>query len=287
MVGAPRRIWLCADDYGLAPGINEAIRALVARGRINAVSVMVVGPAFNREQADALAALNAGVARAALGLHVTLTGPFSPLSPDFAPRRGHRFPSLPEMGWHAAWRRLSRTRLHVEIDRQLRRFIDLFGRPPDFIDGHQHVQLLPQVGDVLLEIAAGAVPSAWIRQCGRARGAGLPQNVKTALLDLASVAFRRKAKRLKLATNSAFAGAYDFRARTEFPALFPRFLHGMTEGGLIMCHPGFVDATLESLDPLTRQREQEFRYFDSDAFARVLAEHGFALARPGKAAAAP
>ena len=25
----PRRIWLCADDYGLSPGVNRAIRDLI------------------------------------------------------------------------------------------------------------------------------------------------------------------------------------------------------------------------------------------------------------------
>ena len=35
------------------------------------------------------------------------------------------------------------------------------------------------------------------------------------------------------------------------------FLAGLPEGGLVMCHPGFVDETLESLDPLTAQREAE------------------------------
>ena len=40
---ALRRIWLCADDYGIAEGVNRAIRDLIARGRLNATSVMVVG----------------------------------------------------------------------------------------------------------------------------------------------------------------------------------------------------------------------------------------------------
>ena len=40
---ALRRIWLCADDYGLAEGVNRAIRDLISRGRLNATSVMVVG----------------------------------------------------------------------------------------------------------------------------------------------------------------------------------------------------------------------------------------------------
>ena len=43
---ATRRIWLCADDYGLSPGVNRAIRELIERGRLNATSVMVVGPAI-------------------------------------------------------------------------------------------------------------------------------------------------------------------------------------------------------------------------------------------------
>ena len=40
-----RRLILCADDYGISPGVNRAIRELIARGRLNATSVMVVGPA--------------------------------------------------------------------------------------------------------------------------------------------------------------------------------------------------------------------------------------------------
>ena len=49
-----RRIWLCADDYGLSPGVNRGIRELIERGRLNATSVMVVGPAIGRDEARAL-----------------------------------------------------------------------------------------------------------------------------------------------------------------------------------------------------------------------------------------
>ncbi len=47
-----------------------------------------------------------------------------------------------------------------------------------------------------------------------------------------------------------------------------------------MCHPGFVDAELRRLDPLTTLREHEFAYFNSDEFPQVLAAHGAALAEP-------
>ena len=29
--GVARRIWLCADDYGISPSVNAAIRNLIAR----------------------------------------------------------------------------------------------------------------------------------------------------------------------------------------------------------------------------------------------------------------
>ena len=53
-----RRIWLCADDYGLSPGVNRAIRDLIERGRLNATSVMMVGPAIGRDEVSALQALS-------------------------------------------------------------------------------------------------------------------------------------------------------------------------------------------------------------------------------------
>jgi predicted glycoside hydrolase/deacetylase ChbG (UPF0249 family) len=274
-----RRIWLCADDYGIAPGVNDAIRQLIARGRLNATSVMVLSPHFNAGEAEALLALRS---RAALGLHVTLTGPFAPMSEDFWPLREGRFPMLKETMRLALMRRLRPEKLKAEIGAQLRAFRDAFGRAPDFVDGHQHVQLFPQVRDAFLETVAQAAPGAWVRQCGRARHArGRLRDRKALVLDVLSVAFRAKARRRGLAANPAFAGAYEFTGRADFAATFPRFLTGLPNGGLIMCHPGFVDAALERLDPLTTLREAEFAYLDSDAFPQALAARGLALAQPG------
>ena len=84
---AERHIWLCADDYGISPSVNAGIRELIARGRLNATSVMVAAPHLGDDEADALELLNSGAKRAALGLHVTLTAPFKPMSAAFAPVR--------------------------------------------------------------------------------------------------------------------------------------------------------------------------------------------------------
>ena len=77
---ASRRIWLCADDYGISPGVNRAIRDLIKLGRLNATSVMVVGPAVGRDEVAALQDVACASPRCAIGLHVTLTAPFRPLT---------------------------------------------------------------------------------------------------------------------------------------------------------------------------------------------------------------
>jgi hypothetical protein len=276
----PRRIWLCADDYGLSPGVNRAIRNLIERGRLNATSVMVAAPHLGADEVGALAALNGQQKRAALGLHVTLTAPFTPMISDFAPLRDGKFLPVADMMRASMVRRLNADALAIEIATQLRTFRDRFGRLPDFVDGHQHVHLFPQVRDAFLKVVAEMAPDAWVRQCGRARSARRLRDRKGLVLDVLSVRFRRKARRLGIATNPAFAGAYAFTSKADYARIFPRFLAGMPDGGLIMCHPGLVDAELKRLDTLTTLRERELVFFNSDEFPKVLADHGVALARP-------
>lgn len=275
----PRRIWLCADDYGIAPGVNAAIRDLIVRGRLNATSVMVAAPSFHRSEAVSLDVLNTGARRVAIGLHVTLSAPFRPLSKSFKPLREGAFLPLPALLARSLARGLHRAALADEIRAQIRMFIHTFGRAPDFIDGHQHVQLFPQVRDALLAAVRQYAPDAWVRQCGRAAPhAGRLNDPKAALLDTLSKGFRQRAAELGVATNPAFAGAYAFTERANFPALFARFLQHLPDGGVIMCHPGFVDAELKRLDPLTTLREREYAFFAGDAFPELLSTQKAALA---------
>jgi predicted glycoside hydrolase/deacetylase ChbG (UPF0249 family) len=278
---ARRRIWLCADDYGISGAVNTAIRDLIVRGRLNATSVMVVAQAFHRSEAIALNVLNSdtALARAAIGLHLTLTAPFRPASPDYRPLLDGAFLPLAKTFTEACLQRLSRDALAAEAASQLHAFVDIFGRVPDFIDGHQHVHLFPQVSEALLDVAKAVAPNAWLRQCGRV----LPLRQrfgdrKGLVLDILSYRFRRRVAALGLRTNPAFAGTYDFNEQPDFAALFPRFLEGLPDGSVVMCHPGFVDAELERLDPLTTLREQEYAFFAGDAFPALLAAHGVALA---------
>ncbi|MGJ4997986.1 ChbG/HpnK family deacetylase [Bradyrhizobium sp. HKCCYLS3077] len=275
----PRRIWLCADDYGISPGVNRAIRDLIARGRLNATSVMTVGAAIGRDEVKELTKVAADSPRCAIGLHVTLTAPFRPLTMHFRPSEGGMFLPFPKLLRAGLTRRLDPELIRAEVMVQLTAFGELFGRAPDFVDGHQHAQLYPQVREGFLAAVKEAAPSAWVRQGGR--NAPLRQRLaapKALLLDVLSAQFRKHAQRADIAFNPAFAGAYDFTKGSDFGALMDGFLDALPEHGLVMCHPGFVDDVLIALDPLTGQREHEHAYLAGEHFPALLDRRGVTLA---------
>jgi chitin disaccharide deacetylase len=260
----PAPIWLCADDYGISPGVNRAICDLIARGRLNATSVMVVGPAIDRDEIAALQGAANASPRCALGLHATLTAPFRPLSMHFRPL--------------GLLRQLDPHIIHAELKLQLATFAGMFGRVPDFVDGHQHVQLYPAVRDAFLDAVNELAPKAWVRQTGRA--APLFDRLaapKALFLDMLSAQFRARAARAGIKVNPAFAGAYDFSRKPDFAALMRGFLDHLPAQAVVMCHPGFVDEQLSSLDPFTDQREREHAYLAGEQFPALLAEKQLTL----------
>lgn len=274
---AERRIWLVADDYGMSPAVSAAIRDLIARGRLSAISVMTATPSFSRGEAKALA--DVASSRAAIGLHVTLTAPFVPLTPGFTPLREGAFLPLAGMAGRALAHWQKPHLLEAEILAQFAAFHDAFGRAPDYVDGHQHIHVFPQIGEALLRAMKKAAPQAWVRQCGRAPAARKSlADPKGYILDALSGRFRSLAESQGLRTNPAFAGTYSFSPGADFAKLFPQFLDGLPDGGLIMCHPGKVDDELRRLDPVTTLRECEYAYLLGQDFVRVLEERGCALA---------
>jgi predicted glycoside hydrolase/deacetylase ChbG (UPF0249 family) len=274
-----RKLWLCADDYGISPAVNRAIRDLIGRGRINATSVMVTTPSFSAGDARALSDI-AGPGRAAIGLHFTLTAPFRPAARAYRPvGPDGAFLSLVSTFKAGLLRRLDPDALAAEVESQFTAFRAAFGRPPDFVDGHQHVHLVPQVSDAVLAAMKRIAPTAWIRQCGRTiplwRRWGDPKGF---LLDLLSARLRARCAAFGVRTNPAFAGTYDFRRPTAFDKVFGSFLQGLPDRGLVMCHPGFVDGELQRLDVFTTMREQEYAFFAGKQFPALLAARGIELA---------
>ncbi len=271
-----RRIVLCADDYALSPGVSRSIRELIALGRLNATSVMTVFPGLRGEAAKLLETKSP--IKFETGLHVTLTGGFKPLVASPLKTEDGNLPALDQYFNPLNWPKISRASVVEEIEAQLRAFRDAFGRTPDFVDGHQHVQLQPMLRGAFIETVARFAPRAWVRQCAPVSltqfVAGEP---KVRLLAWLNLRFRAQARSRGLAANPAFSGAYDFTTTRDYGDLFAEFLAGMPSGGLIMCHPGFVDEELRSRDALTDQREKEHKFLASDNLPRLLSRAGVTL----------
>ena len=155
----PRRIWLCADDYGISPGVNRAIRDLIERGRLNATSVMVVGPAIGRDEVAALQSVAASEPALRDRPARDADGAVPAADDAFPAARRRHVPAVSEDCCAPACCGGSiREIIHAELMAQLAAFEELFGRAPDFVDGHQHVQLFPQVRDAFLRAVKQAAP---------------------------------------------------------------------------------------------------------------------------------
>ncbi len=140
-----------ADDFGLAPEINEAVEIAHQAGVLSAASLMVGGPAA----ADA-AQRARRMQRLRVGLHLVLTEG-TPVLPANELRglvnssgRFHKAPFA--MGWQLGLSAGAQRQLETEIEAQLAAF-HATGLRLDHINCHQHIHLHPAVGGLLLRVA--------------------------------------------------------------------------------------------------------------------------------------
>lgn len=277
--GAAIPIVLCADDYGIAPGVGQAIRHLLSLGRLSATSCMTVS-AYWAEEAHALKPF---ADSADIGLHLTLTdqqalGPMRHLAPD------GKLPGLVRLLLLSELRRLDLEEIKAELGRQLDRFEAELGRPPAFLDGHQHVHQLPVVRDAVLALHEERLArhGAYLRYCTEPMAAILRRGYhvgESLVISALGRRFARRARAAGIPGNRRFSGVHDFAGRTPYGRLFAAFLRGIEPGALVMAHPGLSDAALAAADRVTTRREEEYRYFLSDAFRELLQKEGVTIAR--------
>lgn len=253
-----RDIVLCADDYALAPEVDQAVLALAHRGRLSATTCMTTSPRWP-EAAAALRPLRSALS---VGLHFNLTEGHG----GAVAARG-----LKRVIVAAYAHRLEPAALRTHWRQQLDAFERALGTPPDFIDGHQHVHQLPGVRHALLtELRARYRPAVmpWLRSTVPARG--LARQPKAAALALlGGRAATRLWLRAGLHCNRGFAGVYGFDApdAAAYAARMSVWLRALPRGGLLMCHPAAGEL---AGDAIARQRVVEYAFFSSDAFSALL-----------------
>lgn len=215
---------LCADDFGYSDAVSKAILKLCQLRKIRATSVMVESPRI--EYYAAL--LEKHKHHIQIGLHFTLTESFS----------SEKF-SLCSLVLTPRLGRSKRQRIADALDRQLEKFEALFGRSPDFVDGHRHIHIMPCVRGIFLGLMDRRYKSSrkmpWIRQVSPSlRHTDAP--LKTALLKVLNIGFRARCRGHGFAYNEKFDGAYSLKPGVDYESLLQTWLHD-SSGKVIMCHP--------------------------------------------------
>jgi predicted glycoside hydrolase/deacetylase ChbG (UPF0249 family) len=272
-----KAITLCADDFGISPAVSDGIVKLVKAKRLSAVGVMTLINNWPEEAQKLTFAKN----RIDIGLHFTMTD-FKALSylPKTAPQE--YLPALPQLFFSAIFGKLNLDEIRDELTLQLNAFESAMGMKPDFIDGHQHIHQFPGIVDVLMDVIRHRYtsPLPYIRSAGSPVSQIWQRQVsivRALFIGWLGNTVRGKAAKNGIPTNNDFTGIYSFHG--DYRQAFNQFLVSASNGLLIMCHPGEVDAQLRALDPLTDQRQVELNYFLSDDFIDDLKINGVELSR--------
>jgi len=266
-----KTITLCADDFGMNPGISQGILKLVRLQRLSAVSCMVNTPDF-KLYAKSLLTLKDQVQT---GLHFNLTEDY--LLSDLE-RYGFK---LNELLLKTHLGLINRQFIINEFNAQLDHFIQVMGTLPDFIDGHQHVHQFPTIRQIILRIYEQR-----LRRNKTIIRSTYPvlissNSIKSRILSFTggkNLSIQLKA--LKIPHNRYFSGVYNFARGTDYRALFRSWLALAQHGTLIMCHPGEV---VTNKDAISHARYVELDYFLSDAFLADCQEYSVRLTASPKA----
>ncbi|MGO4388898.1 ChbG/HpnK family deacetylase [Microvirga sp. 2YAF29] len=272
-----RNVVLCADDYGLSDSVSRGIVELARMGRLSATGAMTNMPGWRRN----VAALKPLQDRIGIGLHLNLTTGV-PLGhmPNVAPNG--KFPSLGRLLAQALRGRLPVHEIQEEIARQIDAFTDVHGRPPSFVDGHQHVHILPGIWPALLMALTerGYANHVWLRNPSDRTASILRRPVgrnKALLVKGLARSFSRHAWAAGFRMNEGFSGFAPFDLSIPPERIFATAFSFLGPSPVVMCHPGYVDDELRGLDPAVESRLKELEYLKSDTFGALLEARGVRL----------
>jgi predicted glycoside hydrolase/deacetylase ChbG (UPF0249 family) len=259
--------------------VSEGIEELAHAGRLSATSAIVTlpdWPAMGRR----LTALRPGLA---LGLHLNLTlGKPLEAMPKLA--TSGSFPKIGAIIHASALGALDREEIASEFSRQWQRFHDVVGFAPDFIDGHQHVHVVPQIRGALIAAlqSLGAPSNLLIRNPADRFDRILRRHLhirKAAGLSALARGFGAAVEAAGFTTNHGFSGLSQFDARASYARELESSFKSPGPCHLVMCHPGHADNKLRALDPVTNRRETELRTIAS---ADGLVERIWRIQRDGR-----
>lgn len=258
-IGGVRGIIVCADDFAVNQSASLGIAKLAGMGRLSATSAMVLSPRWVQD----VALLQDLRGQMDVGLHLDWTS-------DFAIAAGHGLP----LG-HAMRRALlggfDVMQARVVIERQLDVFETFWQAPPDFVDGHQHVQQFAGIRDALVAVLVRRYGALAVKPYLRISRAppGMADLKSRVIAGMGANAIELIADNACLIRARGLFGIYNFEGGPQrYAELMTRWLARAPAGAILMCHPA---QAAEPGDEIGVARAQEFAYLASSAFATAIA----------------
>jgi chitin disaccharide deacetylase len=250
---------------------------LAEMGRLSATGAMTNMPGWRRAARSLMPLRD----RIAVGLHLNFTAG-SPLGPVPRLAPSGRFPDLKDLLPKALKRQLPGGEIAQEISRQIEAFEEALGHAPAFVDGHQHVHVLPAIRPALIQAlnARGYAGRVWLRDPSDKAMAILRRPIgrsKALIVKSLARGFARSAHAAGFRTNKGFSGFAPLDLSVPAARVFEEAFSKLGAHPLVMCHPGYVDDELRALDPALQSRVEELNYLKSDAFRDLLEQRGLRL----------
>lgn len=259
---------LCADDFALSETSSQGILKLLAASRLSAVSTVVNTALWQTYSTTLLPYLN----KVDIGLHFNLTDNAWLTSPKMQQL------GLAKLIVKSYLGQLSEDAIYNELKAQIEAWTHVFGRLPDFIDGHQHIQQLPVIRDAIIRWfnENDNHYSGYLR-CSHTQIFWHNHLLKRFVINrLGAAKLKKLINKNNIKHNLTFSGIYDFSNKTDYRKLFQGFLKEICKPSIIMCHPAYG---IDNDDPHNQARNQEFAYFMSDAFVDDCKSSGMTLSR--------
>jgi predicted glycoside hydrolase/deacetylase ChbG (UPF0249 family) len=258
---------VCADDFGFNASVSLGIADLATMERISAASVMTLSDRWPQD----VTLLQPLRQRIDVGLHLDWTS-------DFAMAAGHGM-SLGQAMRRAVLRGFDIAQASSVIEQQLDLFESHWQAPPDFVDGHQHVQQFDGIRQALVAVLArryaGHAQRPYLRISRPPRGS---MDVKSQVIAamganaLESIAFSAG-----LTSVATLLGTNNFKGDIgHYGTLMARWLAQAPPGSILMCHPALA---AQPEDAIGAARLKEFTYLRSPEFALALSRAQVSLIR--------
>lgn len=282
------RLIINADDLGLTSGVNRAIEQACRAGVVTSATLMANSRAF-----DEAVAIAKGLPGLKLGCHIVLIDG-EPVSRGLKSLTGGTTKfrnSLKGFALAALRKQLSQEEIQQEAEAQICK-IQSAGINLTHVDTHKHTHIFPHVvGPVLRAAKACGIRAirnpfepfrAWPGKFVAGRPALWTRAVEVALLQRFSANFQRTMQQENIATTNGAAGiiATGNLDQTVLLKTIERLPEGTWE---LVCHPGYVDADLQSAGTrLLASRQIELEALTSEQAKQAIRKRGIELISYGE-----